>query len=141
MLSEDDESIRARTRVMVTDPARKRRTDPGDPDKCPVYDWHKLFSPKETLDWSAQGCRTAGIGCIECKEAMAENLIRWIAPIRARRQEYEAQPERVQEILAGGSVQARKTAQRTMTRVREAVFGATQRSPASSAVVGKEAGN
>ena len=57
-LSESDDDIRKKTKVMVTDPTRKRRTDPGNPDVCPVYDWHKLFSPKETLDWAAQGCRT-----------------------------------------------------------------------------------
>src|SRR5437879_6295251 len=66
-LSETDEEIRKKTKVMVTDPARKRRTDPGNPDVCPVYDWHKLFSTAETLKWAAEGCRTAGIGCIECK--------------------------------------------------------------------------
>src|SRR6266481_7782946 len=71
MLTESDADIRAKTKVMVTDPARKRRSDPGNPDVCPVYDWHKLFSPAETLKWSAEGCRTAGIGCIECKAAMA----------------------------------------------------------------------
>ena len=121
-LSESDEDIRAKTKVMMTDPARKRRTDPGNPDVCPVFDWHKLFSPKETQEWSAQGCRTAGIGCIECKAAMADNLIRWIQPIRARRQELEAHPQRVWEILDDGSAKARKTAKRTMRRVREAVF-------------------
>jgi len=123
MLSESGESIRARTKVMVTDPARKRRTDPGNPDICPVYDWHKLFSPQQVLDWSAQGCRTAAIGCIECKAAMADHLIEWIAPVRARRLEYEAHPERVKRILADGSAKARPSAQQTMKRVREAVFG------------------
>jgi tryptophanyl-tRNA synthetase len=124
VLSESDDSIRARTKVMVTDPARKRRTDPGNPDVCPVYDWHKLFSPQETLDWAAQGCRTAAIGCIECKAAMADHLIKWIAPIRERRLEYEAHPEKVKRILAAGSAKARPVAQQTMKRVREAVFGA-----------------
>jgi tryptophanyl-tRNA synthetase len=121
-LSESDADIRAKTKVMVTDPARKRRTDPGNPDICPVYDWHKLFSPKETLDWAAQGCRTAGIGCIECKAAMADNLIKWIEPVRARRLEYEQHPRRVLEILDNGSTEARKSAQQTMQRVREAIF-------------------
>jgi len=121
-LSESDESIRAKTRVMTTDPARKRRTDPGNPDICPAYDWHKLFSPPDTLAWAANGCRTAGIGCIECKSAMAENLIKWIAPVRQRRVDYEQQPERVLEILDTGSKRARMVAQQTMDRVREAVF-------------------
>ena len=126
-LSESDESIRAKTKVMMTDPARKRRQDPGNPDVCPVFSWHKLFSPPETIAWSDQGCRTAAIGCIECKAAMADNLIRWIEPIRARRREYEADPERVREILHEGSNKARKVATRTMRRVREAVFGNARR--------------
>jgi tryptophanyl-tRNA synthetase len=132
-LSESDADIRAKTKVMVTDPARKRRTDPGNPDVCPVYDWHKLFAPKNeaggftqegkaTLEWSAHGCRTAGIGCIECKAAMAENLIKWITPIRERRVEYEQHPARVLEVIDEGSKRARTVAQGTMHRVREAVF-------------------
>ena len=124
-LSESDADIRAKTKVMVTDPARKRRTDPGNPDVCPVYDWHKLFSADEPgrLEWARQGCRTAGIGCIECKAAMAENLIKWITPVRERRVEYEKSPARVLEIVDDGSQKARAVAQGTMARVREAVFG------------------
>jgi hypothetical protein len=122
-LGESDESIRAKTKAMITDPARKRRTDPGNPDICPVYDWHKLFSPAETLSWASVGCKTAGIGCIECKSAMADNLIKWIAPIRARRVEYAAHPDRVLQMIDAGSKRARETAQATMGRVREAVFG------------------
>ncbi len=122
-LSESDADIRAKTKVMVTDPARKRRTDPGNPDVCPVYDWHKLFSPPPTLEWAANGCRTAGIGCIECKSAMADNLIKWIEPVRARRLEFEKDPAKVLQILNAGSDRARDVAQKTMSRVREAVFG------------------
>jgi tryptophanyl-tRNA synthetase len=122
MLSESDADIRAKTRVMVTDPARKRRTDPGNPDVCPVYDWHKLFSPPETLEWSATGCRSAGIGCIECKAAMADNLIKWIIPVRERRLDYERNPKRVLEILDSGSAHARECAKRSMTRVRDSIF-------------------
>jgi tryptophanyl-tRNA synthetase len=125
-LSESDESIRAKTKAMMTDPARKRRTDPGNPDVCPVYDWHKLFSPQETLEWSAHGCRTAGIGCIECKAAMADHLIKWIEPVRQRRKDYEQQPQHVLDILDTGSKRARMVAQQTMDRVREAVFGASK---------------
>ena len=125
-LSESDADIRSKTKVMVTDPARKRRTDPGNPDVCPVYDWHKLFSTPERdpgrLDWVRSGCRTAGIGCIECKAAMADNLIKWIEPIRARRLDYEQHPRRVLEILHDGSAQARREAAKTMDRVRQAVF-------------------
>jgi tryptophanyl-tRNA synthetase len=124
-LSETDAEIRAKTKVMVTDPARKRRTDPGNPDVCPVYDWHKLFSAEEPgrLEWVRQGCTTAGIGCIECKAAMAENLIKWIAPVRERRVKWENDPKGVLEILNAGSNKARAVAQGTMERVREAVFG------------------
>ena len=122
-LSESDADIRAKTKVMVTDPARKRRTDPGNPDVCPVYDWHKLFSTRQTLEWAAQGCRTAGIGCIECKAKMADHLIEWITPVRERRVEYEKHPKKVLEILEDGSRKARAVAQGTIERVREAVFG------------------
>ena len=126
-LSESDADIRAKTKVMVTDPARKRRTDPGNPDICPVYDWHKLFSTPERdpgrLEWVRTGCTTAGIGCIECKAAMADNLIKWIEPVRERRLQYEQNPKRVLEILDAGSNEARKSAQQTMARVRESVLG------------------
>jgi tryptophanyl-tRNA synthetase len=124
-LSESDVDIRTKTKVMVTDPARKRRTDPGNPDVCPVYDWHKLFSAEEPgrLEWVRQGCTTAGIGCIECKAAMAENLIKWIAPVRERRVKWENDPKGVLDILDAGSRKARAVAQGTMARVREAVFG------------------
>ena len=122
-LSESDDDIRKKTKVMVTDPARKRRTDPGNPDVCPVYDWHKLFSSPQTLEWAANGCRTAGIGCIECKAKMADHMIEWIAPVRERRLEYEKHPKRVLEVMDEGSQRARVEAKKTMERVREAVFG------------------
>jgi tryptophanyl-tRNA synthetase len=125
-LSESDEDIRKKTKVMVTDPARKRRTDPGNPDICPVYDWHKLFSTEERdkgrLAWVRQGCTTAGIGCIECKSAMAENLIKWIAPVREKRLDYEAHPKKALEILDAGSAKAREFAKQTIERVRNAIF-------------------
>jgi tryptophanyl-tRNA synthetase len=124
-LSETDEEILKKTKVMVTDPARKRRTDPGNPDVCPVYDWHKLFSAGEPgrMEWVRTGCTTAGIGCIECKAAMAENLIKWIAPVRERRVEYEKRPARVLEMIDEGSKRAQVEAKKTMERVREAVLG------------------
>jgi len=125
-LSESDDDIRKKTKVMVTDPARKRRTDPGNPDVCPVYDWHKLFSTPERdpgrLDWVRQGCTTAGIGCIECKSEMAENLIKWIAPVRERRVHYENDQKGVLKILDAGSAKARESAKQTIERVREAIF-------------------
>jgi tryptophanyl-tRNA synthetase len=126
-LSETDADIRSKTKTMVTDPARKRRTDPGNPDICPVYDWHKLFSTPERdpgrLDWVQTGCRSAGIGCIECKASMADNLIKWIGPVRERRMKWESDEKGVLEILDAGSQKARESAKRTMQRVRESVFG------------------
>src|SRR5258708_28896377 len=110
---------------MVECPGGKRRRGSGTRDVCPVDEWHKLFSAEEPgrLEWVRQGCTTAGIGCMECKAAMAENLIKWIAPVRERRVQYENNPKRVLEILDDGSNKARKVAQGTMERVREAVFG------------------
>ncbi|MGC2528957.1 MAG: hypothetical protein WA639_14500, partial [Candidatus Acidiferrum sp.] len=90
----------------------------------PVYDWHKLFSANEPgrLDWVRQGCTTAGIGCIECKAAMAENLIKWITPVRERRVKWENDPKGVVDMIYEGSKKARVEAKKTMERVREAVF-------------------
>ncbi len=121
-LSDPPDEIRTKVRNMVTDPQRQRRTDPGRPEVCPVFAWHKLFSPPETIAWSDNGCRTAGIGCIECKAAMADNLVKWIEPIQARRKEFEAHPEKVWSILDAGGKQAHKAAKKTMKRVRNAIF-------------------
>jgi tryptophanyl-tRNA synthetase len=121
-LSDRTEDIRSKVRNMMTDPQRQRRTDPGRPEVCPVFAWHKLFSPPATIAWSDQGCRTAAIGCIECKAAMADHLIQWIEPIQTRRKELEARPEEVWGMLDAGSKKAQKAARRTMKRVRNAVF-------------------
>jgi tryptophanyl-tRNA synthetase len=121
-LSDPPDQIRTKVHNMLTDPQRVRRTDPGRPEVCPVFAYHKLFSTPDVIAWSDHGCRTAEIGCVDCKAKMAEGLIRWIEPIQARRKELEAQPKRVWDILDAGSAQARKTARRTMRRVREAIF-------------------
>jgi tryptophanyl-tRNA synthetase len=121
-LSDPPDEIRTKVRNMMTDPQRIRRTDPGRPEICPVFAWHKLFSPAETVATIDRDCRTAAIGCVDCKKQMADNLIRWIEPIQAKRKEFEAQPQRVWDILDSGSNDARAAAQRTMKRVRNAIF-------------------
>jgi tryptophanyl-tRNA synthetase len=105
---------------MVTDPARVRRTDPGEPDKCPVGDLHKIFSSSETMAKVYEGCRTAGIGCIECKGWAADSLWQVLAPIQERRQKYEADPNLAWDILEEGSKKARAVAEATMVEARAA---------------------
>jgi tryptophanyl-tRNA synthetase len=121
-LSDPPDEIRNKVRNMMTDPQRVRRTDPGRPEVCPVFAWHKVFSPPDVIAWADQGCRTAGIGCVDCKKAMADNLVKWIEPIQTRRKEFEAHPELVWDILDAGSKKAQKAAKRTMKRVRNAIF-------------------
>jgi tryptophanyl-tRNA synthetase len=121
-LTDPPDEIRTKVRNMMTDPQRQRRTDPGRPEICPVFAWHKLFSPPETIAWSEQGCRSASIGCVQCKAAMADNLVKWIEPIQTRRKELESRPQKVWDILDAGSKMARKTAESTMEKVRNAIF-------------------
>ena len=121
-LSDPPDEIRTKARNMMTDPQRQRRTDPGRPEICPVFAYHKLFSLPETIAWSEQGCRSAGIGCVECKAKMADGLVRWIEPIQAKRKALEADPQRVWDTLDAGSRKAHAAAGRTMKRVRNAVF-------------------
>jgi tryptophanyl-tRNA synthetase len=121
-LSDPPDEIRTKTRNMMTDPQRVRRTDPGRPEICPVFAWHKLFSPRETCAKIDAECRTAAIGCVDCKKQMADNLIKWIEPVQAKRKEFEAKPQQVWDILDTGSGKARGVAQTTMARVRNAIF-------------------
>lgn len=120
-LAEDEGAIRSRLKTMVTDPARKRRTDPGDPEKCPVFDLHRVFSDEETREWAAAGCRSAGIGCIECKGRLADRVVAEIAPIAERRRGYAERPDEVRDVLAAGRREAKEVAAATMERVRSAV--------------------
>jgi tryptophanyl-tRNA synthetase len=121
-LSDPPDEIRAKVRNMMTDPQRVKRTDPGRPEICPVFAYHKLFSLPATIEKVDHDCRAAAIGCVDCKKLMAENLVTWIEPVQARRKEFEAHPDRVWDILDAGSKKAQKAARRTMKRVREAIF-------------------
>jgi tryptophanyl-tRNA synthetase len=121
-LTDPPDEIRTKTRNMLTDPQRVRRTDPGRPEICPVFAYHKLFSPPEAVARIDRDCRTAAIGCVDCKKEMAEGLVKWIEPIQARRKQFEANPQQVWDILVTGSKQAQKVARKTMKRVRDAIF-------------------
>ncbi len=120
-LKDDPEAIRQKLRPMVTDPARKRRTDPGNPEVCPVFDLHKAFSPLEVREWAAAGCRSASIGCLDCKAKLADQLIARITPIYERRQELARRPDTVWDVLFEGSKKARQVAEATMDDVRTAM--------------------
>jgi tryptophanyl-tRNA synthetase len=120
-LKDDPDTVRQKLRPMLTDPARKRRSDPGNPDVCPVYDLHKAFSPQPTLDWAAHGCRTAGIGCLDCKAKLAEHMLEKLKDIHARRPEFEKRPDLVWDVLLDGSRRAREVAEATMEEVRSAM--------------------
>lgn len=119
MLTDPEPEIRQKLKTMVTDPARIRRKDPGDPDKCPVGDLHKVFSTPETLAKVYEGCRTAGIGCIECKGWAADALVQILNPIQERRAKYTS--GEVEDILKDGADRARNRAEQTMTEVRTAM--------------------
>jgi tryptophanyl-tRNA synthetase len=119
LLTDPEPIVRQKLKTMVTDPARVRRTDPGDPDKCPVGDLHKVFSTPETLADVYEGCRSAGIGCIECKGWAADALVQVLAPIQERRASFTG--AQVEEILKDGSNRARARAEQTMVEVREAM--------------------
>ncbi len=120
LLSDPELVVRQKLKTMVTDPARIRRTDPGNPDVCPVGDLHKIFSTPETMAKVNEGCRTAAIGCIECKTWAADSLLKVLGPIQDRRQQYEANPKLAWDILEGGSAKARVAAEATMEEARDA---------------------
>ncbi len=121
LLSEPEADVRKKLKTMVTDPARVRRTDPGNPDLCPVGDLHKIFSSAETMAKVREGCTTAGIGCIECKGWVADNIVSILNPIQERRRKYEENPRLAWDILEAGSVRARAAADRTLVEVRESM--------------------
>jgi tryptophanyl-tRNA synthetase len=121
LISDPEVEIRKKLKTMLTDPARMRREDKGDPMKCPVGDLHRIFSDQETLCKVNDGCTTAGIGCIECKQWAADHLMKVLDPIQQRRRPFEENPKMVWDILEAGSEKARKAAQATIEQVREAM--------------------
>jgi tryptophanyl-tRNA synthetase len=120
-LREDPDVVVQKLRAMVTDPARVRRTDPGDPDKCPVWDLHKIYSDDATRKWASEGCRSAGIGCLDCKQPLIDKIVEEISGMRRRAQEFEDNPELVRGIVAEGADKAREAARETLAEVRRAM--------------------
>jgi len=121
LLADPEPVIRQKLKPMVTDPARVRRSDPGNPEVCPVFDLHKVFSSAETQQKVREGCTTAGIGCIECKGWLADAVVAELAPIQERRRRYESDPALVTEILMDGERRATIRAEQTMVEVRAAM--------------------
>jgi tryptophanyl-tRNA synthetase len=120
-LSDPPQEIDAKLSRMMTDPARVRRTDPGEPEKCPAFQLHKIYCTPEEIEFVTKGCRTAAIGCLECKKIMIKHVIEELAPIRERRALYEKNPQAVEEVLAKGNQTAQQKAGETMAEVRETV--------------------
>ncbi len=120
-LREEPDSVARKLRTMQTDPARVRRSDPGDPDKCPVFDLHEIYSDEGTRQWVQQGCRSAGIGCLDCKKPLIDRVVDEIGGMRRRAQEFEDSPELVGNILAEGAEKAREAARETLVDVRRAM--------------------
>ncbi|MBU1180659.1 MAG: tryptophan--tRNA ligase [Pseudomonadota bacterium] len=120
-LSDKPDVISSKVSIMITDPQRARKTDPGDPEVCNVFEFHKIYTDKETINDIFPKCRTAKIGCVECKKIMAKNLSKALEPIREKREYYEAHPDLVDEIIADGILKARKVAETTMEEVRASV--------------------
>ncbi len=120
-LREEPESVAKKIKTMPTDPARVKRSDPGNPDKCPVWNMHLVYSDEARKDWVRKGCTTAGIGCLECKQPVIDAVLAKLAPIRERAQPYLDDPTLVKNILADGCDKARKLASETMRDVRESM--------------------
>jgi tryptophanyl-tRNA synthetase len=118
-LRDDRDTVTKKIRTMPTDPARVRRTDPGDPEKCPVWQFHMVYSDQSTRDWVTKGCKSAGIGCLECKQPVIDGILKEQEPMRERAQQYLDDPSLVRAIVADGCDQARRYAQETMRDVRE----------------------
>ena len=120
-LREDAQSVTRKIRTMPTDPARVKRTDPGEPAKCPVWEFHLVYSDDKTRAWAEQGCRSAGIGCLECKQPVIDSVLAEQSPMHERAQRYLDDPTLVRNIVADGCEKARRLAHETMREVREAM--------------------
>jgi len=120
-LRADPKQVEQDLRTMPTDPARVRRTDPGDPGKCPVWQLHAVYSDESTRNWVDNGCRTAGIGCLDCKQPVIDAVLAELAPIRERAAEYLEDPKQVRSIINEGNEAAREVARETLEEVREAI--------------------
>jgi tryptophanyl-tRNA synthetase len=120
-LREEPDAVAKKVRTMPTDPARVKRSDPGNPEKCPVWELHKVYSDAARKDWVWKGCTTAGIGCLECKQPVIEAINAELAPIRARAQTYLDDPTLARNIIADGCDKAKRLAAETMREVREAM--------------------
>jgi tryptophanyl-tRNA synthetase len=120
-LSDPAETVASKAAGMVTDPQRMRKSDPGNPDICNVYDFHKLYSPPELTEEMNRRCRSADIGCVQCKKLMAQHLNAFLEPMRERRRYYQERPDLVRQLITAGTAAARETARRTMEEVRAAV--------------------
>jgi tryptophanyl-tRNA synthetase len=120
-MREDPDLAAAKLKTMQTDPARVRRSDPGDPEKCPVWDLHKLYSDDATRQWVDQGCRTAGIGCLQCKQPLIDRIVEEVTGMRRRAQEFQENPELVTNLLGEGAEKAREVARATLDEVRHAM--------------------
>ena len=120
-LRDDPAKVEKALRTMPTDPARVRRSDPGDPAKCPVWQFHQVYSDDQVRDWVQQGCRSAGIGCLDCKQPIVDAVLAELTPIQERAREYQAQPELLRNVLNDGCEAAREVARETMDEVRRAM--------------------
>ena len=120
-LREQPGSVERKLRTMPTDPARVRRSDPGDPAKCPVWHFHEVYSDQEVKAWVQNGCRSASIGCLDCKQPIIDAVLKEQAPIRERSEEFLQDPEAVQAIIDEGCEAARESARDTLDEVRQAM--------------------
>ena len=120
-LREDDDDIMQKLKTMPTDPARVRIADPGNPDKCPVWQFHEVYSDESTCNWVQEGCRSAGIGCLECKKPIIDAIVAELKPIKEKAKQYEENPASVRAIIVEGTEKAREVAKETLNDVRQAM--------------------